>query len=69
MSVFRVGFKYSTNELAVLGHEFAASQAKTVDQVIVSVPVPAFSQANEAQFYVSMAAPVPSMMRPPSNAK
>ena len=31
-----------------------ASQAKTVDQVIVSVPVRAFSQANEAQFYVSM---------------
>src|ERR1700693_138101 len=31
-----------------------ASQAKTVDQVIASVPVRAFSQANEAQFYVSM---------------
>jgi ATP-dependent exoDNAse (exonuclease V) alpha subunit len=31
-----------------------ASQAKTVDQVIVSVPVRSFSQANEAQFYVSM---------------
>ena len=31
-----------------------ASQAKTVDQVIVRVPVRAFSQANEAQFYVSM---------------
>ena len=31
-----------------------ASQGKTVDQVIVSVPVSAFSQANEAQFYVSM---------------
>jgi hypothetical protein len=30
------------------------SQAKTVDQVIVSVRVRAFSQANEAQFYVSM---------------
>jgi len=28
-----------------------ASQGKTVDQVIVSVPVSAFSQANEAQFY------------------
>jgi hypothetical protein len=37
--------------LAVTSH---ASQAKTVDQVIVSVPVRAFSQANEAQFYVSM---------------
>jgi len=36
---------------AVTSH---ASQAKTVDQVIVSVPVRAFSQANEAQFYVSM---------------
>src|SRR5262245_31730073 len=31
-----------------------ASQGKTVDQVIVSVPVDSFSQANEAQFYVSM---------------
>ena len=31
-----------------------AAQGKTVDQVIVSVPVQAFSQANEAQFYVSM---------------
>jgi hypothetical protein len=31
-----------------------ASQGKTVDQVIVSVPVAAFSQTNEAQFYVSM---------------
>jgi hypothetical protein len=31
-----------------------ASQAKTVDRVIVSVPVRSFSQANEAQFYVSM---------------
>jgi conjugative relaxase-like TrwC/TraI family protein len=31
-----------------------ASQGKTVDQVIASVPVSAFSQANEAQFYVSM---------------
>jgi ATP-dependent exoDNAse (exonuclease V) alpha subunit len=37
--------------LAVTSH---ASQAKTVDPVIVSVPVRAFSQANEAQFYVSM---------------
>ena len=36
--------------IAVTSH---ASQAKTVDQVIVSVPVRAFSQANEAQFYVS----------------
>ena len=31
-----------------------ASQAKTVDQVIASVPVRAFSQTNEAQFYISM---------------
>ena len=37
--------------IAVTSH---ASQAKTVDQVIVSVPVRAFSQSNEAQFYVSM---------------
>jgi hypothetical protein len=31
-----------------------ASQGKTVAQVIVSVPVASFSQASEAQFYVSM---------------
>ena len=31
-----------------------ASQAKTVDQVIVSAPFRVFSQANEAQFYVAM---------------
>jgi hypothetical protein len=31
-----------------------ASQAKTVDQVIASVPVRSFSQANEAEFYVTM---------------
>jgi conjugative relaxase-like TrwC/TraI family protein len=31
-----------------------AAQAQTVDEVIVSVPVESFSQANEAQFYVSM---------------
>jgi hypothetical protein len=37
--------------IAVTSH---ASQAKTIDQAIVSVPVRAFSQANEAQFYVSM---------------
>jgi hypothetical protein len=37
--------------IAVTSH---ASQAKTVDQVIASFPVRAFSQANEAQFYVSM---------------
>ena len=37
--------------VAVTSH---ASQGKTVDHVIVSVPVAAFSQANEAQFYVSM---------------
>src|ERR1700692_243954 len=37
--------------MAVTSH---ASQAKTVDQVVVSVPVRAFSHANEAQFYVSM---------------
>jgi hypothetical protein len=37
--------------IAVTSH---ASQAKTVDQAIVSVPVRAFSQTNEAQFYVSM---------------
>jgi hypothetical protein len=37
--------------IAVTSH---ASQAKTVDQVIASVPVRAFSQANQAQFYVTM---------------
>jgi hypothetical protein len=37
--------------IAVTSH---ASQVKTVDQVIASVPVRAFGQANEAQFYVSM---------------
>jgi hypothetical protein len=37
--------------IAVTSH---ASQAKTVDQVIVSMPLRSFSQANEAQFYVSM---------------
>ena len=31
-----------------------AAQAQTVDEVIVSVPVESFGQANEAQFYVSM---------------
>lgn len=31
-----------------------ASQGKTVDQVIVSVPVRSFTHANDAQFYVSM---------------
>jgi hypothetical protein len=35
-------------------HSPISSQAKTVDQIIASVPVRAFSQANEAQFYVSM---------------
>ena len=37
--------------IAITSH---ASQGKTVDQVIVSVPVAAFSQTNQAQFYVSM---------------
>jgi hypothetical protein len=44
-------FLHIDQGIAVTSH---ASQAKTVDQVIVSVPVRAFSQANEAQFYVSM---------------
>jgi len=44
-------FLHIDQGIAVTSH---ASQAKTVDQVIVSVPVGAFSQANEAQFYVSM---------------
>jgi hypothetical protein len=37
--------------IAVTSH---ASQGKTVDQVIVSVPVRSFSQTNQAQFYVSV---------------
>jgi hypothetical protein len=37
--------------VAITSH---AAQGKTVDQVIVSVPIDSFSQANEAQFYVSM---------------
>ncbi|MBV8417856.1 MAG: AAA family ATPase [Verrucomicrobia bacterium] len=37
--------------IAITSH---AAQGKTVDQVIVSVPIESFSQANEAQFYVSM---------------
>jgi UvrD-like helicase C-terminal domain len=36
---------------AVTSH---ASQGKTVDNVIVSAPVAAFAQVNEAQLYVSM---------------
>jgi conjugative relaxase-like TrwC/TraI family protein len=37
--------------IAVTSH---AAQGKTVDHVIVSVPIESFSQVNEAQFYVSM---------------
>jgi ATP-dependent exoDNAse (exonuclease V) alpha subunit len=37
--------------LVVTSH---AAQGKTVDQVLVSVPVRAFSQVNEAQWYVSL---------------
>jgi hypothetical protein len=37
--------------MAVTSH---ASQAKTVYQVVASVAVRTFSQANEAQFYVTM---------------
>ena len=44
-------FLHIDQGIAVTSH---ASQAKTVDQVIVSLPVRAFSQVNEAQFYVSM---------------
>jgi hypothetical protein len=50
--IVRIGAALHLDQgLAVTSH---ASQAKTVDQFIVSVPVRAFSQANEAQFYVSM---------------
>jgi conjugative relaxase-like TrwC/TraI family protein len=37
--------------LVVTSH---AAQGKTVDQVLISVPVRAFSQVNEAQWYVSL---------------
>jgi conjugative relaxase-like TrwC/TraI family protein len=37
--------------LAVTSH---AAQGKTVDQVLVSVPIRTFSQVNEAQWYVSL---------------
>jgi hypothetical protein len=37
--------------LVVTSH---AAQGKTVDQVLVSVPVKTFSQVNEAQWYVSL---------------
>ncbi len=47
----RSGPLYLDQGVAVTSH---ASQGKTIDQVIVSVPVAAFSQTNEAQFYVSM---------------
>lgn len=45
--------------IAITSH---ASQGKTVDLVIVSVPVKSFSQANEAQFYVSMSRARSEMM-------
>jgi hypothetical protein len=45
--------------IAVTSH---AAQGKTVDQVIVSVPVAAFSEANQAQFYVSMSRAWASML-------
>ena len=51
--------------MAVTSH---ASQAKTVDQVIVSMPVRSFSQANEAQFYVSMSRARFAMQRDPGSA-
>src|SRR5271166_5314039 len=47
----RCGLLHLDQGVAVTSH---ASQGKTIDQVIVSVPVAAFSQTNEAQFYVSM---------------
>jgi hypothetical protein len=42
---------HSDQGICVTSH---AAQGKTVDQVLVSVPVSAFSQVNEAQLYVSM---------------
>jgi len=45
--------------IAVTSH---AAQGRTVDQVVVSVPVAAFSQANQAQFYVSMSRARASML-------
>ncbi len=43
---------------AVTSH---AAQGKTVDQIIVSVPIESFSQANEAQFYVCMSRALEAM--------
>jgi hypothetical protein len=49
--IFMRGGLHMDQGLAVTSH---TAQGKTVDQVIVSVPIESFSQANEAQFYVSM---------------
>jgi len=45
------GMYHLDQGIAVTSH---AAQGKTVDQVIVSAPVEAFSQVNQEQFYVSM---------------
>ena len=44
-------FLHIDQGIAVTSH---ASQGRTVDQIIASAPVEAFSQVNQAQFYVSM---------------
>jgi hypothetical protein len=44
------GDRLDPKGIAVTSH---ASQSKTVDQVIVNMPIRSFTQANEAQFYVS----------------
>jgi conjugative relaxase-like TrwC/TraI family protein len=45
------GWLHADQGIAITSH---SSQGKTVDQVIASCPVSAFSQVNQAQFYVSM---------------
>ena len=47
----RRGYWHLDQGLVVTSH---AAQGKTVDQVLVSVPVQTFSQVNEAQWYVSL---------------
>jgi ATP-dependent exoDNAse (exonuclease V) alpha subunit len=47
----RKGLWHLDQGLVVTSH---AAQGKTVDQVLLSVPIRAFSQVNEAQWYVSL---------------
>ena len=47
----RKGLWHLDQGLVVTSH---SAQGKTVDQVLLSVPIRAFSQVNEAQWYVSL---------------